>query len=80
MENEVKKKIEEMIKGLQCSKDFICYKSELENLCKAEGVGAESLLVCLEASPPKCAFALFLGDSYYCQCPIRNYIARNLEK
>lgn len=79
MEDEVKKKIEELMETLQCSKDFICYKSGFENLCKAKAKRLEGYADCLEDSP-NCTFALPFGRGHFCKCPIRIYICKTLEK
>jgi hypothetical protein len=42
MEESTKKKLEEIIDQMKCPKNFICYKSGLKNLCKAEDVGMQS--------------------------------------
>jgi len=76
-----KKEIERIIGQMQCSKDFECYTSGFETLCKAEDVGMESHLACLEERPFECKFSVgFLGDRYYCKCPLRVYIAKKLKK
>ena len=73
--------IEEIIGQFKCSKDFECYKSGFENLCKAEDVGMDSYLHCLEEDPVECKFSVILfGDRYYCECPLRIYIAKVLKK
>lgn len=73
-------RIKEIIGDMQCPKDFICYKSGFEKLCKADDVGRKNLLICLEEDPLDCKFSLPIGSTYYCQCPLRNYIARKLKK
>jgi len=72
--------IEEIIGEIKCPKDFICYRSGFEKLCKAEDVGRKSVLICLEDDPENCKFSFPIGLTYYCQCPIRFYIARKLKK
>lgn len=75
-----KKELEEILNGLQCPKDFACYKSGQEKLCRAEDIGLESFLVCLEKNPADCSFSVVFGDMFFCQCPLRVYIARKLNK
>ena len=74
------KKVEEIIDGIKCPKDFECYKSGYDNLCKAEDIGIESFLVCLEEDPVSCKFSIPYGDAYFCQCPLRVYIAKKIKK
>jgi len=76
----INNKIKEIIGGMKCPKDFICYKSGFEKLCKAEDVGKKSILLCLEENPIDCKFSLPIGSTYYCQCPLRVYLAKNLKR
>ncbi len=43
-----KKEVERIINTMECPKDFICYKSGFEDLCKARDVGLEAYLECQE--------------------------------
>ena len=52
MEESTKKKLEEIIDQMKCPKNFICYKSGLKNLCKAEDVGMQSLSKVLHWAMP----------------------------
>ena len=79
-DKELQKGIAEIIESLQCSKNFECYKSGFENLCKAKDFGADLFLECLEPSPEKCKFSSDLESFRLCQCPLRVYIAKNLKK
>ena len=72
-------KLEEIVNGIKCPKGFICYKSGYENLCKAEDIGIESFLVCLEQDPVDCKFSISFGDGFFCQCPLRVYIAKKMK-
>jgi len=80
MDQESQNEIERIIGQLKCSKDFVCYKSGFETLCKAEDVGMESHLSCLEEHPFACKFSVVFGGLYYCSCPLRIYIAKKLKK
>ena len=40
--------IQEIMKGMECEKDFECYKSGFENLSKIGIVGDAILIECLE--------------------------------
>ena len=80
MEEEHKKQIEKIISGMECPKDFTCYKSGFEDLCKAKDIGIESFLECLEENPRDCKFLLSFGYGYLCHCPLRCYIAKKLRK
>jgi len=71
------RQIKEIINRMNCTKDFECYKSGFENLCKVEDMGIEDTVVCLNTSPKACGFSLPLEpDRRICLCPLRTYIAK----
>ena len=76
MEESTKRELEKLIGQIQCPKDFICYKSGLKELCKAEDIGMKSYLKCLEENPRECVFSQGYAESHYCTCPLRCYIAK----
>ena len=78
MEEAYKKEIEKIIGQFECPKDFICYKSGFEVLCKARDIGLESFVECLEEDARDCQFSLRFGTRYgcLCKCPLRIYIAK----
>jgi hypothetical protein len=80
MEEDYRKKIEKIIGQMQCPKDFKCCNSGFETVCKAKDVGLESHLECLEENPFDCQFSVRFGGLYYCDCPLRVYIAKKLKK
>ena len=75
-----RKKIEEIMAGMQCPKNFKCSEGGFEHLCKATDFGLENYLNCLEKNPGNCSFALSFGLRYFCQCPLRVYLAKKLKK
>jgi hypothetical protein len=80
MEKSHKKKIEEIIGNIKCPKDFKCYESRFKDLCKAKDLGMDSFLLCLDKKSKDCAFMMFLGSSFFCRCPLRICIAKELKK
>ena len=80
MEQDYKKQLEEIIDGLKCPKDFICYQSGFASLCKAQDIGMETFLDCLDEKSHECKFSVPTGKYYICKCPLRVYIAKNLGK
>ena len=80
MENSHEKTIGKIISRIQCTKHTKCYESNFENICKAEDKGLPVHLVCLEDKPQDCHFSLSIGEEFYCGCPLRFYIARELKK
>jgi hypothetical protein len=80
MEEGWEKEVQELINGLECPRDFICYKSGLQQLSKTRDIGLETFLVCLEKHANKCVFSVFFGELFFCQCPLRIYMAKKLQK
>jgi hypothetical protein len=77
MEQSHNEEIEEIIGQMACPKDFPCYKQRFHNLCRAKDIGLESYVLCLDNSPNGCTFSVRYGYSYYCECPLRVYLAKN---
>jgi hypothetical protein len=80
MKDEDRKKIEEILAGLQCPKNFKCADGGFERLCKARDIGLKNYLDCLEGNPSACSFALSFGYGYLCCCPLRVYLSKELKK
>ncbi len=78
MKDEDKQKIEKIMAGMQCPKNFKCAEYGFKHLCRAQDIGFEEYLDCLEDQPSECSFALHFGDGYMCQCPLRAYLAKKL--
>lgn len=72
--------IKDMRDKVSCSKDFVCFESGFERICKARDDGLKDYLICLESDPSQCNFALAFGTAYYCHCPIRVYISKKPKK
>ena len=75
-----KKEIEKIISRIGCSKNFKCYKSGFKSIGKAEDVGIESFVKCLDKNAWQCEFSFAFGSSYFCQCPLRIYVLRELKR
>jgi hypothetical protein len=80
MEHKERKRIEEIMAGMQCRKNFKCAENGFERLCNARDFGLENYLDCLEENPSACSFALSFGNGFLCQCPLRVYLSRKLKK
>ncbi len=81
MEQHHKEELLDILCGLTCDKDFVCYTSGQLKLCKAEDVGLESYLVCLQEHPEECKFSVkVFGKKHFCQCPLRVYLAKKTKK
>ncbi len=74
----VRRRMNEILGGMECPKGFKCAESGFENLCKARDIGVLGYLDCLEAAPDRCTFALPFGYGYLCKCPLRVHVAKTL--
>jgi hypothetical protein len=80
MKKKDREKIEEIIGEIKCPKNFYCAEKGFEYLCKANDIGLEHSLMCLECQQLlQCKFAIKYDEIFFCQCPVRVYIAKNLE-
>jgi len=73
-----KEKIEQIMADMNCSKDFPCCKSGSDNLCNAKDNRVDGYVDCLEYQIA-CEFKAHFGYGVLCRCPLRVYIAKNLE-
>jgi hypothetical protein len=80
MDEAQKKEIEEIIRHFECPKDFICYKSGFKVLCTAIDIPYKSYYACMEENARECKFAVPFGDTNFCECPLRVYIAKTFKK
>jgi hypothetical protein len=79
MDDNVKKELDKIKKNVNCLKAFKCLQGDLKYICKAEDVGLEAHLKCLESNS-SCPFAVQVAEEFYCTCPIRIYISKKLKK
>ena len=77
---EQKTQIEEIISGMECTKDFKCNKSGFEDLCEVKIFRDGEVVECLEESSQPCKFSFHFGLGYFCKCPLRRYIAQNFNR
>jgi hypothetical protein len=79
LKNTIENQVEEIMSGLTCPKDFRCYHSGFRNLCKAKDIGLASFVACLMSDPLECKFSLLFGGVFFCTCPIRIHLSKNLQ-
>jgi hypothetical protein len=77
---EHKTQIEEIISGMECPKDFKCYKSGFEDLSKAKIFQDGDLIECLDESLWLCELCFGFEGKFYCKCQLRKYIAKHFYK
>ena len=73
-------RLEELMTGLECPKEFIFQKSGFTRLCKVRKAGASGFLECLEPDSRTCQFSLPFDDPPACLCPVRIYLAAEFGK
>jgi hypothetical protein len=62
--------LEKIKAGVTCSADCGCVKSGFITKCRVRGDG---LVECLDKRK-MCSFSFPYGESYFCKCPVLNYI------
>jgi len=75
----VKSGIKRIMKKTVCVKDYKCYTSGFTDLCRAEYIGMDSYILCVD-NIQQCNFSMFFIDEYLCKCPVRIYIAKEMKK
>jgi hypothetical protein len=73
-----KQEIEKIANGMNCPKNFECYKSGAKKFCKTRDFGLSQYLDCLEKEPYACEYSLSFGNGYFCTCPVQLYMTKNL--
>ena len=72
--------IEDIMTNIECPKNFACYQSGFEDVCRAKNIGLDDYVDCLQEAPfiQLCPFALSFGKSYLCKCLLRVYLVKHL--
>lgn len=77
---EYAEQIEGIISSMDCPKEFKCYKSNFENICRAADRGLDTLADCCDAGTTTCEFRVSFGRGAFCRCPLRVFVAKHLDK
>ena len=67
-------------KGSKCLKDYECYESSLEKLCRIKGVGIYDEIECFSEEAGCCGLSFTSMSKRYCKCPLRRYISVNFHR
>lgn len=70
--------IEKIISTMKCSKGFICYKSNFQQLCRIIDPGEGKIIECSPLNQGPCSYRFSFMGKVFCKCPLRYYIAKNL--
>lgn len=73
-------RLQELMAGLECPKEFLCHKSGFTHLCQVRKTGRSGFLECLDENARDCQFSLPYGDPPACLCPVRGYIRAEFGK
>jgi hypothetical protein len=76
--NERNQHIEKIISSMKCSKGFVCYKSNFKVLCKVKKAGEGKIIECSPENQGACEYRFSFMGKVFCKCPLRHYIAGNL--
>jgi len=85
VEEQEKKRLQQIMSQTKCDNDFRCCKVGFKNLCSATVVGGGHLVDCskchhagcLRANPNDCDYRTPFGFGYFCTCPLRIYAAQH---
>ena len=80
MEEEDRKKIEQLMGEIECPKDFMCLRENLDRLCQVRKFESNEHLECLEKNPEQCPFAVPFINRHICICQMRMFIIQKLDK
>jgi len=72
--------IEQIIGSMKCAKNFECFKSGFQTLCKVKNIGNGKIIECSPENHHSCEFRFSFTRKTFCKCPLRYYIAKNLNK
>jgi hypothetical protein len=71
--------VEKIVGRLKCPKDFYCYKYSSNSLSNKENRGLKQFSFCLHEQLQECTFSVPSQNNFLCKCPLRDYIAKELE-
>jgi hypothetical protein len=75
---EQKKIIKRKIERSKCTKAIKCIDTDFMDVAPVRSVAACELLECYTDRARTCRFALPFGSTYFCRCPVRAYLFREL--
>jgi len=79
MEPSLDSRLKKLKDNTHCTKNFRCFESGFKEICNAEDIILSAFVACKDLNPAFCKFSLFLGTSYYCNCPVRIFLAKEYD-
>jgi len=71
--------IEKIMGSMECPNDFKCLETGQCLNCKLKGFNLETAVE-VDGKDRLCQFISSYGDTYYCHCPLKVYLAKNSAK
>lgn len=65
---------------MECGKEFKCADAGFRDLCRARDIGLDVHLECLDEGGENCQFATKFDAGHLCECPLRVYLYRTLNR
>ena len=78
MSENYKKEIKEIMAGMECPRDFACYKLDLNPRCEVKDVGLENHLEIEGECDYCCEYFVVSNGVPYCKCPLCVYLTKKL--
>ena len=72
------KEIKEIMVGMECPRDFACYKSDLNPRCNVKDVELENHLEIEGEYDSSCKYLVVSNGVPYCRCPLCVYLTKKL--
>lgn len=63
-----------------CPDDFECCRCDFNDLAEVKTAPGSDLVECVDESRTNCRFRVRFGYKYYCTCPVRESVAKNLQQ
>ena len=79
MQQDAAKQVQPLIEELMRLRGYRSHTANADALCKAEDIGLETFLICMETNPCECDFSVSFGDVFFCKCRLRLSIAKGLK-
>ena len=80
MQSNSQNKAEKITGDINCLSDCHCHKVGVGVLCKAEDIGLETFLVCLEKNSRECDFSIGFGNLFFCSSPVRISVTKEFKE
>jgi len=80
MNRELQQELYRLKDETSCSKKYRCISDATHDLCDAKFHALANLLECIDHQKTSCEHSIKVSSIYICNCPLRKFLALNLEK